>query len=254
MKKIYLLLLISLCLNAQDALALKQQNALYIQNLIEIEEKIAENFEKYLLTEFKIPTLTDLKTNDYLGTNFSVSNKMGEDIAFKSTSELKIKYAVTKDEYIKENVEDIDNYIVQLYNRDLHRNRTSIYYEKDSLSSSYSLIKLQSSEAENIFEILNSGKTIAKTCVVETGEPSLTDTYCNNNEKSIRWYNSSSSWIEYSKKNFTSGNVTIKSSALLGDSKLEELPIGTYIFVQNGSKYVNIVDTSSTTPKILKVD
>lgn len=35
--------------------------------MIEVEENIAKMFEKYLLTEFKIPTLDNLKIDDYLG-------------------------------------------------------------------------------------------------------------------------------------------------------------------------------------------
>ena len=40
---------------------LQKQNVLYVQNLIDKEEKIAQNFEKYILTEFEIPTLVKLQ-------------------------------------------------------------------------------------------------------------------------------------------------------------------------------------------------
>lgn len=102
----------------EDNLAAQKQNVLYIQNMIEIEEKIAKNFEKYLLTEFSIPTMEDLKDDDYLGSNFSVSNRMGENIDFKSSSDLQIKYAISNN-YLKRSANsEEENYLVQLYNRD----------------------------------------------------------------------------------------------------------------------------------------
>lgn len=240
MKKIYLLILISIFLNAKDTLLIKQQNALYIQNLIEIEEEIAKNFEKYLLTEFKIPTLNDLKTNNYLGTNFSVKNKMGSDIDFQSNTNLKIKYAITK---------EVEDYIKLLYNRDLYRYKTIVYEDTVTTSNSYILIQLQSQEAKNIYDILQSGKTIKKTCTVPVGDPSLSDVYCNNNLKTLRWYNSESNWIEYDKKQYKNGNITIKSNVLLSDIILNDLALGVYIFVQNGSKYIKSINN-----QILKVN
>ena len=81
----------SLC---EDSLMSQKQNTLYVQNLIELEEKIARNFEKYILTEFKLPAMSDLIDDKYLGSNFSVKNRMGIDIAFLSASELKIKYLI----------------------------------------------------------------------------------------------------------------------------------------------------------------
>ena len=96
-KYLLFILLFTLSLKAEDSLNAQKQNALYVQNMIEIEENISKMFEKYLLTEFKIPTLDNLKTDDYLGSNFSTTNKMGSNIAFESTSDLKIKYAITND-------------------------------------------------------------------------------------------------------------------------------------------------------------
>jgi hypothetical protein len=90
-KRIILIFSFFLFLNADDIFVGQKQNTLYVQNLIEIEENIAKMFEKYLLTEFKLPTLEELRTNEYLGTNFSLENKMGSSIAFEDISNLKIK-------------------------------------------------------------------------------------------------------------------------------------------------------------------
>ena len=109
----YVLFIISfiLFLNGDDILNVQKQNTLYVQNLIEKEEQIAKAFEKYILTEFKIPTLKDLKTDYYLGADFSFENKMGDTIAFLDTKNLKIKYALSKEEYRKSRAdEDIKNY------------------------------------------------------------------------------------------------------------------------------------------------
>ena len=234
--KILFLSFLLLYLNASDSLVIKQQNALYIQNMIEIEENISEKFEEYLLTEFKIPTLENLISNEYLGSNFSIKNKMGSNIAFENTSNLQIKYAVTN---------DVELYVKQIYNRDLYRERTSVYYDSNTLSNSYVSILLKSDEAKNIFNILKSGAVIAKIC-----SDSLVNSFCNKNSKLIRWYNSDSNWIEYSKKDYNNGNVTVKYKTMLSDTKLNTLPVGTYVFVQNGSKYIKLIGDG----KILKVD
>lgn len=235
-------------LNANDELVAQKQNTLYVQTLIEIEEKIAKNFEKYILTEYSLPEMTNLISDTYLGSNFSLRNRMGVDIAFLNTSELKIKYLITKDEYIS----TLD-YITQLYNRDLYRSLTSVYYEIDTsskidTSKSYVEIELQSDEAKNIFALLNAGNTIQKTC-----SSTLTNTYCSQNQKSIRWYNSSSQWIEYSKKDFNKGNVILSNVSLLTNSKLQDLIVGAYIFI-DGVKYVKLVNDTSNNLQILKVN
>ena len=248
-KYLLFILLFTLSLKAEDSLNAQKQNALYVQNMIEIEENISKMFEKYLLSEFKIPTLDNLKTDDYLGSNFSTTNKMGSNIAFESTSDLKIKYAITNDLYRNEKTSGIDNYIVKLYNRDLYRNYTSAYEDSTTLSKSYIEIVLHSDEAKTIFSLLKDGNTIAKTCT-----SILTSTYCNNNQKTIRWYNASSQWIEYDKINFNNANITLSSIGLLSDSKLNDLAVGSYIFVENLSKYVKLTDTSSGSLQIMKVD
>lgn len=235
-------------LNANDELVAQKQNTLYVQTLIEIEEKIAKNFEKYILTEYSLPEMINLISDIYLGSNFSVTNRMGVDIAFLNTSELKIKYLITKDEYIS-----ILDYITQLYNRDLYRSLTSVYYEIDTsskinTSKSYVEIELQSDEAKNIFALLKAGNTIQKTC-----SSTLTNTYCSQNQKAIRWYNSSSQWIEYSKKDFNKGNVILSNVSLLTNSKLQDLIVGAYIFI-DGVKYVKLVNDTSNNLQILKVN
>jgi hypothetical protein len=235
-------------LNANDDLVAQKQNTLYVQDLIEIEENIAKNFEKYILTEFSLPTMTNLISDTYLGSNFSVTNRMGVDIDFLNTSELKIKYLITKDEY-----RSTLDYITQLYNRDLYRDYTSVYYEIDTsskidTSKSYVEIELQSDEAKNIFTLLKAGNTIQKVC-----SSTLTNTYCSLNQKAIRWYNSSSQWIEYSKKDFNKGNVILSNISLLTNSKLQDLIVGAYIFI-DGVKYVKLVNDSSNNLQILKVN
>jgi hypothetical protein len=245
-KTLFSSILLSITLFAVDNLTAQKQDTLYIQNMIEIEENIAKNFEKYLLTEYSIPTIEELISDDYLGSNFSVINKMGDNIDFKDSSSLQLKYAVTKDAYRKKRDETvgIENYIVQLYDRDLYRDYTYAYDDATDISKSYVEFKLESAEAKTIFKILTEGYVIAKTCT-----DSLKNTYCNYDTNSIRWYNSASNWIEYDKKNFEDGNVTVVSSSVINDPKLDNLKVGVYIFIQNTSRYVKLIDN-----KILKVD
>jgi hypothetical protein len=136
---------------------------------------------------------------------------------------------------------------VQLYNRDLYRDYTSAYDDVD-ITKSYIEILLKSDEAKSIFSILKDGKTIQKSCLA-----SLTNTYCNNNQKTFRWYNNNSQWIEYDKISLNNGNVTISSAGLLTDAKLNDLAVGSHIFVENTSKYVKL-NIPGDTLEILKVD
>lgn len=252
MKKCFILIfLFFTLLLSDDSLTAQKQNTLYIQNMIEIEENIAKSFEKYLLTEYKIPTITDLIDDNYLGSNFSVVNRMGENIDFKDSTKLQIKYAITKNEYRKTKDEslNLENFIVQLYERDLNREYTTVYSDTD-ITKSYVEFKLKSQEAQTIFNLLKNGNSIAKTCT-----SSLKNSYCNNNDRTIRWYNSSSNWIEYDKKDFNKGNVTISSESILSSetTKLNELKVGSYIFIKDKTKNVK-TSLNDETFEYLKVD
>lgn len=251
-KNIFIYFIFIIYLNANDDLMAQKQNALYVQNLIEIEENIAKSFEKYMLTEFKLPTSIDvLITDEYLGSNFSKINRMGENIDFKDVLNLKIKYAITKDEYRKKRQETIveENYMVQLYDRDLYRSYTIVSSATD-ITNSYVEIKLQSEEAKNIYSLIKAGDSIAKTCT-----PAPISQYCNLNKSTIRWYTSTSRWIEYSKKNLK-GNVSTSIIAgtlainLTNELKFVDLPVGTFV-ITNGTKYVKIYNPTNT---FLKVD
>ncbi|CAM3914145.1 hypothetical protein [Arcobacter cloacae] len=235
---------------SNESLNAQKQNTLYIHNLIEIEEKIASNFEKYLLTEFKIPTINDLITDEYLGSNFSLLNRMGDNIDFLDALNLKIKYAIRKNEFI--NAQD---YTVLLYNRDLYRNYTTVSSEiadsKIDLSKSYVEFRLKSAEANTIYNILKAGNIIEKTCTA-----TLVSKYCNNDKNSIRWYNASSNWIEYNKKDFNQGNITISSESIISSEilKLRDLKVGSYIFIKDKTKNVKLADDVSGNLQILKVN
>jgi len=225
-------------LNAKDTLLVQQQNVLYIQNLIEIEEKIASNFEKYLLEKYDIPTMSELKTDDYLGSNFTTTNRFGPstdlDISFTTSPNLKIKYAITQ---------DVQFYVSGLYKRDLYRDMTTVYEDTSDSSKSYVSFELKSKEAENIFDILKTRANINSEC-----SATLTSTYCVTNLNTIRWYDASSNWIEYNNSDFEDGNVTISTTGLLTNTKLNNINVGAFIFVKNGDKYLRTIDN------IVKVD
>lgn len=235
MRFMFIFFVCVLNLFSEDFKLQKQENVLRVQTLIEQEEKISENFEKYILQEFKFPTLENLITDDYLGSNFSTENKFGSNISFEvetgTSNRLEIKYAITQ---------NVESYVKELYERDLYR--ISTFLKKGTDKNSIQ-IKLKSKEAQNIYKILASGGTIAKVC-----SDDLKNSYCNYDSEAIRWYNSASSWIEYSKKEFEDGNVTVVGSSVLFDTKLNNLKVGAYVYVENSAKYVKILDN-----KFLKV-
>lgn len=247
MKILLILFFMTFSIFADENIVLKQQNVLHVKKIIENEEKIALNFEKYILENYKIPTMSDLKNDEYLGSNFSLTNRFGDDIDFISSSDLKLKYSITKDEVDFKNL---------LYTRELYRNYTTVEEVTKTVNSkkmidttrSYVLIKLQSNTAKNLFNILKTS-SIESSC-----SDTLVSKYCNVNETSIRWYNSVSQWIEYDKNDFENGNITIQSSNLLNDNKLKNLPVGTNIFIFNGSKYVKLMNNLDGSLNILKAD
>lgn len=251
MKNLIILFLLIIHSNANESLIAQKQNTLYVHNLIEIEEKIAQNFEKYLLDKLQIPTINNLINENYLGINFSVQNKMGSNIDFRDTNNLQIKYAITKNEFI--NSED---YLILLYNRDLYRDYTTVNFvttsdKKIDLTKSFVEFKLKSPEAMTIFNILKNGETILENC-----SSSLINKYCINDKKSIRWYNSSSNWIEYNIKEFNNGNITVSSENVITSEveKLRLLKIGSYIFIKDKTKNIKMADDTSGNLQILKVD
>ena len=251
MKNLIILFLLIIHSNANESLIAQKQNTLYVHNLIEIEEKIAQNFEKYLLDKLQIPTINNLINENYLGINFSVQNKMGSNIDFRDTNNLQIKYAIAKNEFI--NSED---YLILLYNRDLYRDYTTVNFvttsdKKIDLTKSFVEFKLKSPEAMTIFSILKNGETILENC-----SAGLINKYCINDKKSIRWYNSSSNWIEYNIKEFNNGNITVSSENVITSEveKLRLLKIGSYIFIKDKTKNIKMANDTSGNLQILKVD
>ena len=237
MRKILFFILFFLTLSfSVDNLRVQQQDVLYVQNIIEKEEMIARNFEKYLLNEFAIPAMNDLQTDEYLGKNFTIKNRMGDSFVLDaSPSLIKLNYGI-KDQYLKK-IDDDYNYIVQLYNRDLYRNNTYVIFDKDDDKKSYIEIQLKSPEAKNIYKILKEeNEKIAKNCSSESKG------YCNNqdDERTIRWYDNSSNWIEYSKKDFKDGNINVNSN--ISDEKRKELKIGSHIFKNKESQSIRFME------------
>lgn len=227
MKRFLVLLFFPFILVANSPLVVTQQNVLNVQNMIKLEEKIAQAYEKYLLEELTIPTMDNLIDDKYLGSNFSLVNIFSdENIGFKSASNMQIKYALKN--------ANLEGYMKDLYNRDLYRLYTSAF-EGSDYANSHTTIVLQSNKAKTIHNILASSHTIQADC---TGL--LSDTYCKRNENTIRWYDDSSNWIEYDMENFESGNVTLSSVIVLYNTRLNNLKTGVYIYVNNGFKYIKL--------------
>lgn len=232
-KLVFIFLFFSIFLFGDEAQIVKQKNVLSVQNLIKREELIAEAFEKYLLTEFKIPALNLLNSANYLGTNFDFTNNMGDYIDYFDSSNLKLKFAIKK---------PYQNYVYDLYVRDLYRSYTSAVVNKTdeeiNTVTSYIALKIQSEEAQNIYNLLIAANTILSTCSVPKAL-----TYCSKNKEYIRWYNDDLDWIEYSKKEMNNGNVTVSNISIFTTdvNKLNELPVGTLIHVENKGKYIKTI-------------
>ncbi len=242
-KSIFVLLVLFSSIYANESLILQKQNVLNIQNIIEIEEAIAKNYEKYLLNEFKIPKLSDLRKKEYLGESFFHKNNFGDEIDFFAANELKLKFAIRKAEYIKKDENGNDNYMIQLYLRDLYRDYTTAYIHNDdriknsTFTNSYIEFRLKSKEAQNIYNILKSGATIIKKAKNESCGNNEDKKYCVENKNlNVIKYMIGSDFIAYNLRDFEQGDVTVSNidSAFLDitktDNKLKNLRIGAYIF------------------------
>lgn len=219
---------------------IQKQNVLYVQNLIDKEEAIAEAFEKYILNEFKIPTIENLIDDRYLGKNFSLDNMMGEKLKTDYIVDKKLEYAVTNSSYINAS----NSYVKDLYNRDLYRDRTYVVLKEEVVEESgnkyidYINIELKSEEAKNIYAILKSLKideSFKKDC------KNVSSGFCSS-DVFLRYYFSASQYIEFTKKEYLNGNVSLSSISLLkelvDDGKFKDLRVGAYIFVEDLTIYI----------------
>lgn len=226
MRNLFILFSFVLTLFSSDNLEAQKQNVLYVQNIILKEELIAENFEKYILEELEIPEIGNLKSNKYLGENFSLENNFGPSLDFLDSKKLTLLYAVTTNS---------QDYIKLLYERDLYRDYTTVY-KKDDVK--YLEFKLKSKEARTIFKILESGKTILKEC-----DKSLTSQFCNLDKNTIKWYDENGEWIEYSKKDYQDGNVNVSHLNVFKNEDLKNsIKTGAYIFVKNTAKHIKFYE------------
>lgn len=238
---LFLILLLTTKLFAVD-----NRTILALTNIIEREEEIAKSYEKYLLNEFKIPTMHDLLEENadskiyYLGENFSIKNMFGRDLSFVDNKNARLNIALDEKKYK-------DEYIKLYYKRDLYRDFTSVYEDNSGLK--YVQIVLKSIEAQNIFNILSSGNEILK---VDKDEKCQRDKYCvipNENIKTIRRYTKTDSYIAYNLKDMDKGSVYISKKIINPPLKTDDniylemgfdkLNIGTIIY-SDGKRYIKL--------------
>lgn len=253
MKKIFFILLfLSSYVFAQESLKAKKANVLFVHKLIQKEEALAKEVENYILTHYKIPLLTNIikDDNSFLDTYFEDKN-FNKDNRF--SDDKRRDYYVKNLQLRQYGMKNTDKkYMRQLYNRDLYRDRTSVYYDKNNIDNSYTQILLKSPEAKNIHNILKTPNTsIKKTC-----PPAGNTGYCIE-DKNIRYYIRASTWIEYDIKLFNKGNVSAMSSNNNIDDfaeKLKDLRIGSYIFLHNYEEQSKITKYIKTITGFIKVE
>ena len=226
--------------------AIDNKTILALSNIIEREEEIAKNYEKYILNEYKLPTMEDLIKEDiensdsyYLGSNFSRKNIFGKSLSFYDTN-ARLNSSFDENKFSNE-------YLKLYYKRDLYRDRTSVYEENGKLK--YVQIVLKTKEAQNIFKILSSGNEIVK---VEKYADCKTNKYCINpsdNIKTIRKYTASDAYLIYNIKDLEKGNIYIskkinnpplkENDPIYIEMEFNKLNIGTVIF-SDSKKYIKL--------------
>lgn len=137
-----------------------------VKKIIQQEEAIARAYERYIINELSYPTnISQLKTNEYLGTTFKSSFNSGDELFFKdfvldSTGKLNLN-----DRLITTN-SSIDSSIIALYKSANYRENTFIYDGKviirlnDSFAKTLHTLMQMQNKAIN-----NCSDTTVKYCI-----------------------------------------------------------------------------------------
>lgn len=125
----------------------KQKLLLKVKTIIQEEESIARAYESFIINEKKLPlTFNELKTDDYLGTTFSLTS-----FDTSTASVDNFNYIKSINNRLKGTTLEDDTSIKSLYESDLFRKKT-YYYDSDTIG-----IKLQDEFANHLYFLSSTG-------------------------------------------------------------------------------------------------
>jgi len=135
-------------LNAADTdFITKQKLLLKVKTIIQEEESIARAYESFIINEKKLPiTFNELKTDDYLGSTFSLTS-----FDTSTASVDNFNYIKKINNRLKNTTLADDTSIKSLYESDLFRKKT-YYYDSDTIG-----IKLEDEFANHLYFLSSTG-------------------------------------------------------------------------------------------------
>jgi len=233
MKKYLILLIISFSFLYSDSSTTfieKQKLIIKTKKIIEEEEFIARAFERYILENAKIPTLSDLKNNNYLSTTFSPTYFTEDDS--KDFSIISRKNKMKNRLTLSVESVRINSGIADLYNSSTYRNRT--YLDGTEIG-----IFIRDDFARHIYFLSSTADIDIVTC-----SDSNRDKYCIENDHMYIYKRGSDKskdilLMYYKLSKFRTGPIIIVDDPTIYDnSEFEHIPSGAILFDIKGKKHI----------------
>lgn len=222
---IYLILSV---LNAADSdFITKQKLFLKVKTIIQEEESIARAYESFIINEKKLPTtFNELKTDDYLGTSFSLTSF---DTSTASIDDFSFVKKINN--RLKNTTLENDASIKKLYESDLFRKKT-YYYDNDTIG-----IKLEDEFANHLYFLSSTGGFNLIEC-----EKLPKKKYCTKGDDIYIYEEDAQTnlLMYYSIKKFNTGPIIItKDTSLhITSNEFNFIPRSALLYDTEGIKYI----------------
>lgn len=208
----------------------QQERLIKLKDLINEEEYIARAFEKYILEEKDIPSLSDLKTDDYLGTSYTSTYLLDSDsktfsiTANENSMKNRIRLSVLNNE----------SELVHIYEDNAYRTRT--YVKGDKV-----YIIFKDDLAKHLYYLLKVNTTTISDCP-SSGAPSTK--LCKENDHLYVYNDSRTDLLMFFKfEKFKEGPIIINDDIAFHSNKAYRfIPTGTLIYDFKGNKYIKTTD------------
>jgi hypothetical protein len=204
----------------------QQKLLLKVKTIIQEEESIARAYESFIINEKRIPlTFSELKTDDYLGTSFSLTLF---DTTVISIANFDFRKHITN--RLKNTTLENDISIKHLYESDLFRKKT--YYDNETIS-----IKLKNEFAKHLYFLSSIGRFDLIECgVLPKRKYCIKDDdiyiYQENSQTNLLMY--------YAIEKFNKGPIIItKDTSLhITSDEFNHIPKGAILYDTEAVKYI----------------
>lgn len=233
MIKIFLsFFLVFIFLKAEDSEFIEKQKLLLkVKTIIQEEESIARAYENFIINEKKLPlTFSELITDDYLGTTFSLTSF---DASVPSVDNF--RYRKTISNRLKDTTLEDDTSIKSLYESDLFRKKT-YYYDDETIA-----IKLEDDFANHLYFLSSTGGFNLIECGVTPKKK-----YCTQDDDIYIYEEDAQTnlLMYYAIDNFKMGPIIITTdTSLYASEEFNYIPRGALLYDTDTVKYIKTTDS-----------